>query len=179
MKMLKSILALIAGVFLLAAPNLDASSSSCDKVDPLVGVWLQNQTLDADPSFVLAAQVVVNADHTLVRNIDVDLQRVINDTTVFPEGTVFSISDDYSNWKRISKHSYRCVGTQIVLIKQEDGTFEPLARAKCEITFTVHGNTMTGKEVISFYDYYDLTLTVPFQPLPPLSFTIEGKKLKG
>jgi len=171
--MLKALLATVTGAFLLATVSPNQLQAKCD---PLVGVWLQNQHVDGDPELVLAAQVIANADGTLHRNLDVDLQRVIN-SPLFPENTVFSISDDYSNWKRVSKHRYECLGTQILLIKTPDNTFVPLARAKCEIEFTLDGNSMTGTEKLTFFDYYDLTLTVPFVDLPELTFTIEGQKL--
>ena len=160
---------------LLSATPHDLQAKS--KHDPIVGVWLQNQRPAGDSELILAAQAIFNADGTVSRNLDPDLQRVLGPPE-FPEGTVFSISDDYSEWERVSKHCYKCVGTQIVLIKNLDGTFTPLARAKCEINLSVHGKNMTGRETLSFYDYYDLTLTVPFLGLPTLEFVIEGRKLQ-
>lgn len=146
------------------------------KSDPIVGVWLQNQRVTQAPDIVMAAQAIFNEDGTVSRNIDANLQRVFGGP-LFPEGTVFSISDDYSVWERTSKHCYKCVGTQVLLTKNEEGLFEPLARAKCTIKIKLCGDTMTAHETLEFYDYYDLTLTVPFNALPTLTFAIEGKKL--
>ncbi|MBS0634216.1 MAG: hypothetical protein JSR37_01980 [Verrucomicrobia bacterium] len=170
--MKKLVLTLLSSLLLLAASPADLQA----KQDPIVGVWLQNQTFVGDPSLVLASQAIFAADGTNFRNLDVDLQRVLGPPS-FPEGTVFSISDDYSRWKKVGKGHYRCLGTQIALVKGEDGNFTPLARAKCEIDIRICGDSMTGTETLSFYDYYDLTLTIPFEALPTLQFTIEGKKL--
>lgn len=177
MKAVKTILAILACGFLAGAANPALLDAKSNKQDPIVGVWLQNQRPTGSSSLILAAQAVFNADGTVTRNIDPDLQRVLG-LPDFPEGTVFSISDDYSVWKKKSKHRYECVGTQIMLVKNEDGTFTPLARAKCVIDIKVCDDTMTATETLSFYDYYDLSLTVPFEPLSPLHFKIEGKRLK-
>lgn len=172
MKFRSQFFAMVASVLLIAAAPSDLHA----KQDPIVGVWLQNQTLVGNPDLVLAAQAIFAEDGTNFRNLDVDLQRVFGPPS-FPEGTVFSISDDYSRWKKVSKNHYKCVGTQIALHKDEEGFFVPLARAKCEIDIRICGDTMTGTETLTFFDYYDLTLTVPFEGLPTLEFTIEGKKL--
>jgi hypothetical protein len=173
MNLSKLLLAVLACACV-AGGQLEAKS---EKVDPIVGVWLQNQAVVCDPSLLLGAQAIFNSDGTVSRNLDANLQRVFG-PPLFPEGTVFSISDDYSKWKKVSKCHYSCVGTQIMLIKQEDGTFEPLARAKCVIDIKLSGDRMTATETLTFFDYYDLSLTIPFPGLPPsLKFTIEGKKL--
>ena len=147
------------------------------KENSIVGAWLQNMHPVGDDSAILAAQAIFNEDHTCVRNIDADLQRVLG-PPLFPEGTVFSISDDYAIWKRKCNGKFKCVGTQIALIKNEDGTFSPLARVKCTIEYQLHGNHLKGRELLEFFDYLDLTLTIPAPGLPPIEFTIEGERLK-
>lgn len=173
MKNFQAIFILLITTFL-AGFTQPVQATSCD---PILGVWLQNQKEVNDPNLTLAAQVIFNADKTCVRNIDADLQRVFG-PPLFPEGTVFSISDEYAIWRRISKHRYECVGTQIVLIKNQDGTFSPLARSKCVIDMHISGDNMQAFETLSFFDYFDLTLTQPFPALPTLHFNIEGKKLR-
>lgn len=153
---------------------IPVESRSCD---PILGVWLENQNEANNPNLTLAAQAIFNADGTCVRNIDANLQRVLG-PPLFPEGTVFSISDEYAIWRRISKHRYECLGTQILLTKNQDGTFTPLARSKCTIEIHLNGDTMTAFETLSFFDYFDLTLTQPFPPLPTLHFNIEGRRLR-
>ncbi len=86
----------------------------------------------------------------------------------FPEGAHVTVLT--GSWKKVDACHFDVVASAVVLSLQADPTdptirtWQPLARIKDVATMKLHGNKLRGTRTVSFYDYFDISLT---KKLPP------------
>lgn len=175
MKFTKTILAVVASGFLLSF----AMPADSFAKNTIVGIWNESQQTVVNPiEPPLQCVVAFHSDGTYDRSLDVNVQRFFQNGPFV--GTVFSLSECFGQWKKVSKNRYKYEGSQVVLARAAGATeFLPVARLKETGTLKLHGDTFTAKHHIAFFNYTDLTLTIATDPdlPPPFDFFIEGLRL--
>lgn len=148
--------------------------SSCKPL--IVGAWSCNFTA-VEPvesvGEVYAANVAYEESGTFTCDVDIANQRPFFGFPNGAHGTIIS-----GTWKQKSRHRFKLLGTLVALsLDTNTNTWQPLARIKEVTTIRLHGdNSYTGTRTLTFYEYYDTTLTKVL-PIPPLVQTIEANRL--
>ncbi len=147
----------------------------CNCHDPLIGAWACNFTAVTPAEAagdVYVGNVAYSAGGTCVCDLDISNQRPFFG---FPNGA--HATPITGSWKRTGKHTYQIVGVLAGLnLNTTTNQWEPLARIKEVSEIEVHGDRYTGTRTLSFYEYYDNTLTNAL-PIPPLTQTIDAKRV--